>query len=82
MNTCTRRTEFAKQSTVALALWASIVSRKCFSSDYTSSMPLVQCPHAVFRIRILFKIRADRDLLLIVIYLMKAYNRKLVCCNR
>ena len=24
MNTCTRRTEFAKKSTVALALWVSI----------------------------------------------------------
>ena len=27
MNTCTRRTEFAKQSTVVLALWVSIVAR-------------------------------------------------------
>ena len=30
MNTCTRRTEFAKQSTVALALWVSI-SRNSFA---------------------------------------------------
>ena len=30
MNTCTRHIEFAKQSTVALALWVSIFLTFCF----------------------------------------------------
>ena len=46
MNTCTRRTEFAKQSTVALGLWVSIEE----GSHYTCSENISEYREADLRL--------------------------------